>query len=488
MDETLFLTLGYVSFIVFTCGIMLLGAVVEKKIKTDKTICRKLVHIVSSLLWIICWYFFGCSLHWVILNGVGALTLGVVTFCGKMKTFYGEGAKKSYGVFYFSLSTFVVALICYLIGEEVYLFTGIAYYCLALGDGFAPIVAKILGKYNPQIMPNKSVFGSLTVFIVSFVSTLVFAVIFGMQFDLLFVFSVAALTCVMEFYGIKGIDNLLIEFSVFAYLLLYYFGLVSTLLEIVILVSPFIAGLAIGSKSLSISGGICGLFLFYFVAFFGEEPVSVMFVAILFVIATAISFVTGKILNKRDASNFVRQSRTGKQLFAVGFAAVICLIVYYFTQIQFFKVLYFLALAEQFADTMASDIGRLTKGKNIDIIKFKPVEKGLSGGVSLLGTLCALIASVILLLFPFLFGTINLKVFLLASAIAFVGTLVDSVSGSLLQALYACEVCGAKTENKTHCECSAKLVKGFGWMDNTTVNLVTSFVTCGVGCLILLLL
>lgn len=487
MNEILFLILGYVSFIAFTCGIMLLGALAEKKIKSDKTICRKLVHIISSLLWIICWFFFGCSIHWVILNAVGALTLGIITFSGKMKNFYGEDVKQSYGVFYFSLSTFIVALICFIIGGEVYLYTGIAYYCLALGDGFAPITAKLLKKHNPEIMPGKSLFGSLTVFVVSFLSTLIFSLAFNMQLDLLFIFSIAALTCIMEFYGTKGIDNILIEFAVFGYLLLYHFGYVTEIVEIVVLVSPFVAGLAIGFKSLSVSGGIFGMILFYLVAFFGEGIVPVLFISILFAVTTVISLVTNRIMAKKNHVNSAKRGRSGKQLFAVGFAAITCLIIYYFTKVELFYMLYFLALTEQFADTMASDIGRLTNGKNIDIIKFKPIEKGLSGGISLLGTSCSLIASVVLLIFPLLLKVIDVRVFLLAAAIAFVGTLIDSILGSLFQALYECTVCGVKTENKIHCETSAKLIKGFGCVGNTTVNLITSFATCSVGCLLLLL-
>ena len=488
MNDNIFLILGYISFIVFTCGIMLLGVVAEKKIKFDKLICRKLVHIAASFLWIICWYFFGCSIHWIILNGLSALALGVVTFSSKMKAFYGDDAGKNYGIFYFSLSTFIVALICYLVGEELYLYTGIVYYCLALGDGFAPIVAKLLKKYNPEIMPNKTLFGSLTVFVVSFLSTLIFSVIFNMQLDILFIFSVAALTCITEFYGLKGIDNLLIEFAVFGYLMLYHFGYVTVLLEIVVLTSPFIAFIAIGSKSLTVSGGICGLVLFYLVAFFDNGLAAVLSMVILFVVATVVAFVTQKLLNKRNGGSSGKHARTGRQLLSVGLAATICLIIYYFTQIQLFYVLYFVALTEQFSDSMASDIGRLTRGKNVDIIKFKPVEKGLSGGVSLLGTVCALIASALLLLIPLLFKTVTVQCFLTATAIAFFGTLVDSVLGSLFQALYRCQVCGAMTETNVHCECRASLVKGVKWLDNTAVNFVTSFITCGVGCLLLLLL
>ncbi|MCM1438918.1 MAG: DUF92 domain-containing protein [Roseburia sp.] len=487
MNKTLFTIIGYVVFIGYTCGIMGLGTLIEKKTKIDKTVCRKLTHIFSALIWIICYFFFGCSIHWVILNGVGAVALGVVVFGNLMDTYERDDAKKSYGLFFIGFATFITALISFLLGKETYLYTGIAYYCLALGDGLAPLVAKLLKKHNPKIMEGRTLFGSLTVFIISFLCTLAFSLIFGMELSPLFMLSVAGLTTSAEFYGLKGLDNLFIDFSVFGYLLLYHYGYVSTVLQVVLLVTPFIAFLAIGTKSLTVSGGIFGLLLFYLVGFFGRGAVPVLFVVIMFTVGTVVSFITSRLYNRRAGVTPVKHGRTGKQIAAVGLAAVICLIVYYFTDITLFYALYFLSITEQFADSMASDIGRLTKGKNVDIIRFKAVEKGLSGGISLLGTACALLGSVVLALVPFLFRIIEINYFLVLAAIAFAGTLIDSVLGSLCQALYECGTCGALTENKTHCNANTRLVKGVSWIDNTAVNFLTSFLTCGVGCLMLLL-
>ena len=164
----MFIVIGYIVFTLYTCGIMYFGSLLEKHTGIDKTICRKITHIISALVWVICYYFFGCSIHWVILNFVGAAALGVVTFCNVIPAFQRTDAGKSYGLFYFGLSTAVVALICYLVGEELYLYTGITYYCLALGDGFAPVVAQLLRKNNPQIRPGKTLWGTVTVFAVSF--------------------------------------------------------------------------------------------------------------------------------------------------------------------------------------------------------------------------------------------------------------------------------------------------------------------------------
>ena len=480
------LILGYIIFFLYTFGIMYLGVLLEKKTNIDKTICRKVTHIVSAFVWVICYFFFGCSIHWIILNGIGTVLLGIVTFSDRFSLFLRDGNQKSVGLFYFGLSTFVVALICYLVGSELYLYTGIAYYSLALGDGFAPIVAKIFKDKNKTIIPGKSIFGTISVYLISFLSTLVFSLIFKMELSIPFILSVAGLTCIAEFYGGKGLDNLLIEFSVFGYLLLYHYGMVGLPLQIVLIISPILAILAVGSKAMTPSGGIVAFILFALVGFYGKGFLQVGFVFALFFISTIVAVISKKLdINKKIEVK--EQGRKANQIIAVGLFGILSMVIYHYTNIKLFYYLFFLSFVEQFADSMASDIGRLTKRKNVSIITFKPVEKGISGGVSLLGTLCALLGSMLLMLIPFLFNALSFKFYIAVSLLAFLGTVVDSVLGALFQALYKCKGCKELVETPIHCNQNAELVKGFRIVDNTFVNYAASFVTCILGLILLVL-
>ena len=197
--------------------------------------------------------------------------------------------------------------------------------------------------------------------------------------------------------------------------------------------------------------------------------------------------ITGRLYAKKTGVKKEKHTRTGRQIVAVGLVPLTFVIVSYFTKEIIFQYLFTLAITEQFADSMASDIGRLTNGKNVDIIGFKPMEKGLSGGVSLLGTLVALFSCFFLPLIPFLFNRLELIPFLLIGAFAFVGVLVDSVLGSLFQVLYLCPNCGKRVETHNHCEVEAEKIKGFKIIDNTMVNLLTGVVCGGLGCFLLLL-
>ena len=100
MNDTLFTVLGYIAFTVYTVGIMFLGVLLDKKTNIEPTVCRKLTHIASAFVWVICYFFFGCSLHWVILNAIGAVVLGFVTL-NKRFTAFGRGdSEKNFGMFY----------------------------------------------------------------------------------------------------------------------------------------------------------------------------------------------------------------------------------------------------------------------------------------------------------------------------------------------------------------------------------------------------
>ena len=477
--------MGYILFSLYSVGIVFLGYLIEEKTALDKTVSRKIVHIASALLWVICHYFFGCSIHWIIANIAGAVALTFFTFGKSFKLFRREDAERSYGLFYFGIATTIVAVVCYLIGEELYFYAGITYCCLALGDGFAPVVARFLKKYNVQVLPGKSLWGTATVFVVSFLTAWGYSSLFDMEIHILFLLSVGALTCITEFYGFKGTDNLFIEFLVFGYFLLYHYGFVGTGAQIVIIASPVLAVLAMYSKAMSPGGGICAFILFALVGFLGKGVTPILFITLLFLISTVVSVLGKKLKRKKPDSSEHHEPRTAKQIIAVGLMASLTLILFSLTRQRVFYYLFFLALTEQIADSMASDIGCLTKRKNVSIISFRPVERGISGGVSMLGTLSALVSSFLLATIPMLLGEFSLKIVLLLGAVSFVGTLLDSVIGALAQALYRCDRCNTLTEARTHCGASARLVKGFSIIDNIAVNHISGFITCGLGLLLL---
>ncbi|MNC54087.1 hypothetical protein D3C75_1035500 [compost metagenome] len=57
---------------------------------------------------------------------------------------------------------------------------------------------------------------------------------------------------------------------------------------------------------------------------------------------------------------------------------------------------------------------------------------------------------------------------------------VDSLLGASVQALYRCPECGLEVEGDHHCSGRTTLIRGWGWMNNDAVNLISSAAGGGV--------
>ena len=157
------------------------------------------------------------------------------------------------------------------------------------------------------------------------------------------------------------------------------------------------------------------------------------------------------------------------------------------------------AIGEEFADSMASDFGRLSRRQPTDILHRRPMNAGISGGISPLGTLMAFVGSVLAVGIPYLLCTINPEFLpnghtmswytaLILAGLCFVGTFIDSILGSGLQVLYRCGVCQRYVENPVHCQEGATYVKGLRWMNNSLVNFFSGLITAVVACGLLFLI
>lgn len=133
-------------------------------------------------------------------------------------------------------------------------------------------------------------------------------------------------------------------------------------------------------------------------------------------------------------------------------------------------------LAAVNADTWATELGVLSKPPPRMVTNLsKEVEKGTSGGISLIGTLAALSGSALIgllavLISPYPFHwTIGFAV----TFAGFIGCMFDSFLGGTIQAIYHCPSCNKETEqHPLHtCGTTTTLKRGLPWLDNDIVNL-----------------
>jgi uncharacterized protein (TIGR00297 family) len=153
------------------------------------------------------------------------------------------------------------------------------------------------------------------------------------------------------------------------------------------------------------------------------------------------------------------------------------------------------SLAAVNADTWSTELGVLSRGRPRLITNLKPVEKGTSGGVSLVGVLAALagaalIALLAVLLNPFP-GAIpaperwSLIAAWLLTGSGLLGALFDSLVGATVQAMYFCPLDKKETERHPLHTCGTPTVhiRGWRWLRNDGVNFLCGLLGAAIALL-----
>ena len=178
---------------------------------------------------------------------------------------------------------------------------------------------------------------------------------------------------------------------------------------------------------------------------------------------------------KRERVEKRLHAKTGRrdavQIFCNVFTGALALVLWRLTGYDGFLWAYGGAMAASLADSMASELGVLSKRTPRDILTMKPIERGLSGGVTVFGfAMSALGAVLIALVFALPEDGPGFAAFIDVAAAGFFGALCDSALGSGVQVKFRCGVCGALTEKPVHCGVPGTPERGVRWMTNDAVN------------------
>lgn len=468
---------GYLVSTLYLAVIILLFGFINKKFKVDVEITRKILHILIGFTWVFMDIFWHRSYHQIIMCGAFVV---INSLSRKFKIFSGiERENDDHpGTVYYALSMLVLAIASYLY-EPLYYPFGIAVACLSFGDGFAPIFGMIFKKPNPKLVGNKTLFGSVACFVFSAIAVIVFNACYKLEYSYLSIFAIASLVTIVELFCQKGLDNFGITFSVAIFVWLIKLNVFDDIFFVLTIISFAVVFAILLSKSLTAPASFLAYVMLIVASYTSSYQGFLIYTAPFFIIA-----VVGKIrkivLKKRGIVK-EKSTRNAKQVAINGLIATIFLIVYKITARNGFFVLSALSLAEAFADSLASDLGSLSKKEPFDIVRMKKVAVGLSGGVSVFGSLSALCGSLLVGGLSML-KICNPYVLLFVSAISFVGTFIDSAFGSLFQALYRCPECGKLVETRIHHAHVTELVKGNKIITNNAVNLITNLITVAIGC------
>jgi uncharacterized protein (TIGR00297 family) len=138
------------------------------------------------------------------------------------------------------------------------------------------------------------------------------------------------------------------------------------------------------------------------------------------------------------------------------------------------------ALATANADTWATEIGVLSQQAPRLITTGEPTTPGTSGGVTILGASAAASGALAEgVIFNLLQRRRSPLLPINALLSGFGGSLLDSLLGATVQAMYYCPTCQRETEKHIHnCGTPTTYLRGIRWMDNDVVNFLATLGGC----------
>lgn len=296
------------------------------------------------------------------------------------------------------------------------------------------------------------------------------------------VLGMALLLTVGESLGSKGFDNLIVPL-----LAAWLWAGVSPAQYALLL--PLVAGGAVFSllmvrrKSLTAGGALTAALLGVGVvlgsgSFFWLLPLFVFLLS---------SSLIGKIFPVKTAAGDAKQqqARDATQVLANGAVyGFIALFAWPVNDLLYSIMLLteawlLVAMAIATADTWSSEIGQYFQRPTYDLVKWRKVPPGLSGGVSWPGTLAGLAGSAFLVgtcwwLVPYASPVLMVKIIIAG----FAGMLFDSVLGSLFQAKYRDVATGDLSDSPGE---GRELIGGQRWMTNDLVNFLAILLGTWIG-------
>jgi len=417
---------------------------------------RKLLHVIAigTTAWIIDKGFESYSLGLILLAS-GILLMGVL-----VQFKWGLQQESSYGIALFPISLGGLLML----GVPA-AWVATAAWVLAVSDASAGWIGRKWGspKYN-FLSESKSYQGASAFFITALICM-------GIRFPDLHIgwwilFSI--IPTLTELFSWRGSDNFFLPIFTVAWIQLVlntpHLGSWIWIL-VVVLFLIFFAWLVLHKKWLDQTGWWAAVWMAAILWISGGWKA---------LSAPIFLLVAGSFAGRLFHAIHFSDKRTAQQVFSNGWIGVVLYMLYGLTDNFHWQVLAWCSFAISICDTISSEVGTAIGGKTFNITNFRVMKPGLSGGVSVAGTIGGFIALLLLAaMLHFILPVTTAQLFWVVTT-GMIGMLVDSFMGSRWQALWKLgdnwtEVLGTQPDGQ--------LVKGLAWLDNHWVNFLSNAIT-----------
>lgn len=249
-----------------------------------------------------------------------------------------------------------------------------------------------------------------------------------------------------------------------------------TLLTSAFILALLVSGAAYLARALSLSGAIVAVVVGALVFGFAGWPGAALLLTF-FISSSLLSRLFGRRKQALTEKFSKGSRRDAVQVLANGGLAALFAVLHGLLPEQGWVWAGFAgSLAAVNADTWATEVGVLSRSQPRLISTGRPVEHGASGGISWIGTLAALAGATLIALIAVLFAGASWQpapALILLSLCGLAGSLVDSLLGATVQAIYFCPTCQKETERHPLHTCGAATtpMRGWPWLTNDLVNI-----------------
>lgn len=416
-------------------------------------IARKLLHIIAITCCAVAILHTTHTVYLGVLFLIGSIILSILLYYKVLAT----SNSTSYGIALFPLAFFI--LLCFTSLPLQYIYYSVL--TLAISDAAAGIVGYYYGRRTIIFLAEpKTMLGFFTFWVVT---TGLYALVFPYTHYSTYCI-IGLVPALVELFSYKGSDNVTVPLctALWLYIVQHINANVAAMYLLYTAVLVLLACIVYFKRWLTLSGTMAALL----------TGILIIYMAgIIHLLPLAIFFVSGSLAAKLTAQLYVQGHRNAVQVYANGIVAICCISIYYLTGIQVYYIAYFASIAISFADTMSSDIGKYYRQKTYDIIHRTPVAVGLSGGISIAGTMAGVITALVYAGLVYAVFPISIVQAVIICVIGILGMVTDSVLGSLLQAKYRNHYGSIVEEKNTY------LVKGYSWCTNDVVNVMSNAIT-----------